>query len=355
MELREFVGGSNMVQSEPVRRGLIALSAPETLITVVIPAYNAESCIDETLRSVRAQTHTNLEIIVVDDGSQDRTGAIAEAHAAVDSRVRVVRQANAGVAAARNNGWRLGAADLIAFVDADDLWSADKIERQLAALRERPDAELVYSWYVVIDGHSRITLRWPGEVHEGNVFRKLLLSNFVGNGSSAIVTRRALETVGGFEPGLRAAGAGGCEDILFYSRVAEHYPFALAAGYHIGYRYIEGNMSSDLCRMLRSWMLVQAELAVRHPDKTQEMAEGLDRFERWLVRRAVQLSEFEWLPGLFAMISSRSLWQAAKIFGAEIPIALRDFHWNPLVRDPRSVTTPPLFEIGTPKVPATLP
>jgi glycosyltransferase involved in cell wall biosynthesis len=156
------------------------------LVSVVIPAYNGAATINETLRSVRSQTHTNLEIIVVDDGSTDATGVIAARHSALDPRLRIVRQANAGVAAARNHGWRTAASGLIAFVDADDLWSPDKIERQLTALRAMPEAGLVYSGYVIIDAASCITLQWEHTPHQGDVLRQLLIENFVGNGSAAL-------------------------------------------------------------------------------------------------------------------------------------------------------------------------
>jgi len=82
------------------------MSNDDTLVSVVIPAYNAQATLDETLSSVCAQTHQTLEIIVVDDGSTDGTHALAERHAAADARIRVLHQANAGVAAARNAGWQ---------------------------------------------------------------------------------------------------------------------------------------------------------------------------------------------------------------------------------------------------------
>src|SRR5690348_12029992 len=107
----------------------------EELVSVVIPAYNAAATLDETLRSVRSQTHRALEIIVVDDGSVDDTREIAGRHAAVDDRVQVVTQSNAGLAASRNAGWMRARSELIAFIDADDLWAPTKIERQLERLR----------------------------------------------------------------------------------------------------------------------------------------------------------------------------------------------------------------------------
>lgn len=322
--------------------------APKDLVTVVIPAFNAEATIDETLRSVRGQTHKKLEIIVVDDGSHDRTRAIAEEHASADPRVRVITQPNAGVAAARNRGWQLGTADLFSFIDADDLWAADKTERQLAALRAKPGAGLAYSWYVIIDGDSRITLQWEGAPWEGEVLERLMLENFVGNGSAALVTRRALEDAGGFDSSMRAADAGGCEDILFYARVAERHALALAPGYLIGYRYVPGNMSSDLARMLRSWLMMRDELVTRHADKEPLLDRGVDRFAGWLVRRAVELAQPAQLPRLFATIALRSRRRAVAIFARELPRAMWDFRRTALLGRPYSPRPGARFEIGTP-------
>ena len=104
------------------------------LVSVVIPAYNAASTLDETLRSVRSQTHQSLEIIIVNDGSTDETGTIAKRHAAEDKRVRIITQENAGLAAARNKGWGQARSNFIAFLDADDLWAPTKITQQIQAL-----------------------------------------------------------------------------------------------------------------------------------------------------------------------------------------------------------------------------
>src|SRR5689334_6839377 len=119
----------------------------DSVVGVVIPAYNAAATLDETLCSVRAQTYLTLEIIVVDDGSRDATPEIALRHAAGDRRVRLIRQANAGVAAARNRGIEETRADLVAPIDADDLWAPTKIARQMEVLRRAsPETALVYTW-----------------------------------------------------------------------------------------------------------------------------------------------------------------------------------------------------------------
>lgn len=291
-----------------------------TLVSVIIPAYNAAWWIEATLASVAAQTHRAIEVIVVDDGSTDRTVEIAERFARSDPRFRVVQQANAGVAAARNHGAALARSDLLSFVDADDLWAPEKTERQLAALLAAGSgAGLCYSWYVMIDGAGTIIYREPGRAIAGQVLGKLFVENFIGNGSAALVRREAFDRAGGFEPTLRNAGAQGCEDILFYCRVAEHYEFAVAADYHIGYRQLPDNMSSDLARMLRSWFMVVDEMAARHPDKRALLDTGVRRYARWVTRRAVHRKRPRALLKLLALMARRDPRLAIRMALVEAP------------------------------------
>jgi glycosyltransferase involved in cell wall biosynthesis len=107
-------------------------------ISVVIPAYNSEEFIGEAIRSVKAQSFPVAEVIVVDDGSSDRTAEVAERLGA-----RVIRRRRGGISVARNAGIRAAKHEWIAFLDADDLWTPQKIEYQWAAIRRHPDAGLV--------------------------------------------------------------------------------------------------------------------------------------------------------------------------------------------------------------------
>ena len=235
------------------------------LVTVVIPAYNAARTIEETLLSVRAQTYERLEILVVDDGSRDATAAIVQAHAASDRRVQLLSQANAGVAAARNAGLARAQGAYVAFVDADDVWRADKIALQLAAFEEAgPEVGLVYAWHALIDDNSRVIQALPRSGIGGDLLEALAYANIVGNGSSALV-RRELAVSIGFDVGLRQAHAEGCEDRKFYFAVAERASFAVVPDFLVGYRESSDNMSSDVLQMLRSRDLCMAEIQDRHP------------------------------------------------------------------------------------------
>jgi glycosyltransferase involved in cell wall biosynthesis len=154
-----------------------------TEVSVIVPAFNAGATIDATLASVRRQTHAALDIVIVDDGSRDDTAARAAAHAADDRRIRIVRQDNAGVAAARNAGLAAARAEFVAPIDADDLWAPTKIAKQLARIAGRPEIGLVYTWYKLIDDDGRVMQDSRRFTDEGDVCAVMAFRNLVGNGS----------------------------------------------------------------------------------------------------------------------------------------------------------------------------
>ena len=256
-------------------------------VSVVVPAFNAAATLDETLRSVRAQTFRDLEILVVNDGSRDETPEIALRHARADPRLRLIRQRNGGVAAARNRGIEEARAALVAPVDADDLWHASKIARQVRAMDAGgPAVALVYTWFALIDESTRIIgVNRSGA--EGDVFPMLCLRNIVGNGSSALMRRAAVLEAGGYDASLRARSAQGCEDYKLYLELSERHRFALVPAVLTGYRYTQSNMSSDQMQMLRSFDLVIGEFRRRHPERAAEFRIARNDFLRWSLGRAV--------------------------------------------------------------------
>ena len=222
------------------------------LISVVIPAYNATPTLAETLRSALRQTHAELEVIVVDDGSKDGTRAMAESFAAEDPRVRVISKANAGVAAARNTGIDAARGDFIAPLDADDLWHPDKLRLQHERFVNGPASlGLVYNWYRRIDTSGRVVDPSATPVVEGWVLYRHLDWNFVSNGSTPLIRRSALGDLR-YDPGLNAAGNQGCEDYLIQLQIALKHQFACVPAYLTGYRRTDGAMTEDVGRMIRS-------------------------------------------------------------------------------------------------------
>ena len=226
------------------------------LVSVIIPAFNASGTILEALESVSQQTYRQLDIVVVDDGSTDSTSLLVQHYRLYDTRVRLVRKPNGGVASARNAGIRSSSGAFVAFLDADDLWHSTKIAKQIAALLPGgPETALAYSPFRVIDVHGNV-LGSPRRIGaSGWVLYRHFHANLVGNGSSILVRKAVVEEVGGFDPRLREAGAEGCEDLLLQLRIAARYRFVEVPEYLVGYRRRPESMSSNPEQMIRSGAL----------------------------------------------------------------------------------------------------
>jgi glycosyltransferase involved in cell wall biosynthesis len=173
-------------------------------VSVVIPVYNAADCIANALASIALQTWTDHEVIVIDDGSSDAP-LLAAAIAPWRSRIRFHRQANAGAGAARNRALAMARGRYIAFLDADDEWTPEFLERQVAVLDERPECDLVWSdgW---IRGHTFLTGRryfdTTGSV-DAPSFRALLQQTCSVLTSSVVARRASLLAVRGFDARIR--------------------------------------------------------------------------------------------------------------------------------------------------------
>ena len=262
-------------------------------VSVVIPAFNAARTIDATLRSARAQTYRDLELVVVDDGSQDETASIVRAHVACDSRVRLLAQTNAGVGAARNLGVRETRGAFIATLDADDLWAPHKIERQLKAFSRAPGpVGLVYTWSAYIDDGGRIINQRARPRLQGEVLRRMSQGNFIANASSALIPREVLGRYGGFDESLHARGVPGCEDFKLYWQIAQDYQFACVPEFLTGYRIGAHSMSSALRRMLGSFDAVTEDLAALRPDLADRFRRGRVEMLRWIAVRAMRAGDW---------------------------------------------------------------
>jgi glycosyltransferase involved in cell wall biosynthesis len=241
------------------------------LVSVVIPAYNAEDFIAETLNSVISQTYKNIEVLVVDDGSKDKTPQIVQSLAQKDSRIILLQQKNAGVAAARNLGIQTSHGEYIAPVDADDIWYPEKLEKQVECMLNSDNSVgLIYCWSVNINEKSEI-LHFKGKKDcnpysvEGKVYLPLLYLNFLGNGSVPLIRRSCFEKVGGYNCQLREQNAQGCEDWDLYLRIAQSYEFKLVPDFLMGYRQVTGSMGRNCFSMGRSYELVMAEVQSKLP------------------------------------------------------------------------------------------
>lgn len=280
-------------------------SGARPLVSVIVPAWNAEATLRATLGSVSRQTYPNLEIIIVDDGSTDGTGEIAEHYCRTEKRARLICKANGGVASARNRAISEAKGVWIAPIDADDLWHPTKIAKQVqvaCSATELPG--FVYCWSRAIDEHSRVRTSGQCWTVDGMAFSRLAYVNVVGNGSSLLALRHAILEAGGYDESLRARHAQGCEDMLLQLKIARRHPIAVTPEYLVGWRLHDCNMSSDFDQMARSFRLVIRSLE-------DEMARVPSRAVRWAASRySFDLAQHRAAAGKFVA----SLWWLADAF-----------------------------------------
>jgi glycosyltransferase involved in cell wall biosynthesis len=205
-------------------------------VSVVIATYNYGRYLALALDSALGQTFTDLEIIVVDDGSTDETSEVIRPYLRLP-RVRYYRTNHVGQPAAKNVGIRLALAPLVAFLDADDLWLPAKLERQLPRFRCDPRLGVLYSRRLLIDEDGRELEGHQPQLHRGWVLEPMFLDNFVCF-SSAIVRRAVFDTVGMFDETLALA-----IDYDLWLRVALHYPFDYVDEPLVQYRTGHANLS----------------------------------------------------------------------------------------------------------------
>jgi hypothetical protein len=293
-------GGEQALSSDPPLQGAAGAPGCQPLVSVILPVYNGERYIQQAIESARRQTHTNLEIICVDDGSTDGTVAIAEALAAIDARIRIMRQPNGGVARARNCGLSAARGEFIAPLDADDLWDVSKIERQVRRMQEAgPDIGMVYCWWVWINEQGAILDRSPEWRIEENASEMLLQINFTGNASVPLYRRSCLDTIGGYDETLEQRRARGCEDWDLAIKISERYPIAVEPAVLVGYRRLPESMSTQCEVMRRSQQLVTEAASDRQKGVSAAvLRRASDQFALYvagvLFRSGAYFASFRW-------------------------------------------------------------
>jgi glycosyltransferase involved in cell wall biosynthesis len=251
------------------------VSAQAPLISVVIPLYNGEKTLPQTVDSIRGQSLADFEIIVIDDGSTD--GALDYLESVHDPRLHIFRYANGGLAAARNRGIERARGEFISFIDSDDLWTQDKLALQLQALRRNPEAALSYSWTVFIDEHGDFLFaKDPSSCREGDVYADLLRECFVASGSNILVRKDCAVAVGGFDTALNAA-----QDWEFCLRVAARWPFAVVPRYQILYRISEQAMSANADRCEEACLGISNRAFAARPRPLAERGESLANVKQY--------------------------------------------------------------------------
>lgn len=264
-------------------------------ISVIIPVYKAEKYIAATVQTVLEQTYKNFEILIIDDGSLDQSIEICQQF--TDPRIKIIRQENRGLAGARNTGIRHAQGKYLAFLDADDLWLPEKLEKHVEHLENSPDVGISFSRSAFIDeaGCSLNTYQMPKLKEITAPY--LLCRNPIGNGSAPVIRREVFEAIrfqdnihGNEEDFYFDENFRQSEDIECWLRISiqtdwqiEGIPEPLTL-----YRVNSGGLSANLLKQLDSWEKVIEKTRSYAPELITQWEKLARAYQlRYLARRAV--------------------------------------------------------------------
>lgn len=208
-------------------------------VSVVIPAYNAEGYLAETIRSVLAQSYSDYEVVVVDDGSSDRTPEVAKSF---EPHVRVLTKENGGPASARNLAINNTSGRYIAFLDSDDLWVEKKLALQVAFLDDNPGVGLTFgeAWMFSDEAGEKTIAGKIGYTGEAT-FRSLLFGDYIPN-STVMIRRACVDAVGLLNESRELIAV---EDYEYWMRIARSFPMEAIPEALAWYRIRAGNLMGD--------------------------------------------------------------------------------------------------------------
>lgn len=238
-------------------------------VSVVVPAYNVGSYIEQALVSLERQSFQQFEVLVVNDGSTDDTPERVKPFVERDSRFQLLHKQNGGLSSARNHGIHHARADYIALLDGDDVYHADKLANHVAQLDRDAGVGVVYSASQAIreDGHPTV-MRLSGKPISTDPLLALLCKNFIGHGSNAVFRRCLFEEVGKFDETLRSS-----EDVDFWLRIAatRRWRFQRESQILCYYRVRPSGLSFNVAQMQQSRTAVIEAAYQRSPELVKPM------------------------------------------------------------------------------------
>lgn len=278
------------------------------LVTIVIIAYNEERHIREAIESALSQTYSNIEVLLVDDGSRDQTLTIAKSY---EPKIRVISQANSGnCSVPRNKGLEAAKGSFVSFLDGDDILTKDKIEKQIGLFAQYPDAAAIVGNYRNFGGTSNgddhfstctalldVINQAGGHSHRfdaGQAAHILLEENFT-IASSPLFRTTNIRELGGFCESLFS-----CEDFHLNYRVASRWPIVVTKDVLFKRRMHGNNMSSNHLKMSKYYFISRAKLKALETDPKRRRALAADvrnRYKRYL-KNAVKSGSWKDIPQL---------------------------------------------------------
>lgn len=272
------------------------------LISIVVPAYQAEKYIAATIDSVLRQTYSHFELIIVDDGCTDQTVQIIKSYH--DSRIKIVSQSNQGLSAARNAGILAAKGEYVAFLDADDIWFPNKLEMDLSTVHRYQDPVcVVFSGHYCVDDNFRL-LNIPKCQTEPDTTYNTLLRNGTVLPSSLFIHKDILAAVGGFPTSDKTF----FEDRAFYARLSGRFPCYPTGHRLILYRQSMGGLALK--------PLLNYDLALQAEQKTVEFYEGYVSSDQFKELKAFHTRS------LLNRFLKCNLFDSAKRYTEHMPVSL---------------------------------
>ncbi len=268
-------------------------------VSVIVPVYGVEKYIAATVQSVLDQTYKNFEILIIDDASPDKTIEICQKF--TDTRIKIIHQVNRGLAGARNTGIRHAQGEYLAFLDGDDLWLPQKLERQIAHLESSPSVGVSFSRSAFIDEMGKPLGTYQMPKLKGITTPYLLCRNPVGNGSAPLIRKEVFEAIK-FTDNLH----GNVEDFYFdeHFRQSEDIEcwirISIQTDWQIEgisealtlYRVNSGGLSANMLKQLDSWEKVIEKTRSYAPEIVTQWETLARAYQlRYLARRAVRLQD----------------------------------------------------------------
>jgi glycosyltransferase involved in cell wall biosynthesis len=278
------------------------MSAP---VSIIIPAYNADRFIAATLDSVLAQTFTDFEVIVVNDGSTDRTQAIVEQYVQQDARIQLINHPNQGVGLTRQRGKAAAQGEFIAFLDADDLWLPDNLAAHLRHFAGNPHLGISFGRVEFMHCDGTPTGRYSSSRLHNIEPVHLFYENLLITPSNAIVRRAVFEQIGGFDCDLS-----GAEDQEFFLRTrCFGWPVEGIEAVLVRYRSTPGGISSQFESMEAGWLGFREKVKAYAPAMVEQYApKSQAYFLRYIARRALRVSTSRTIGLRFMLRALKSDW-----------------------------------------------
>jgi glycosyltransferase involved in cell wall biosynthesis len=292
----------------------MAMASPAPIVSVVMPVYQAAEFLAEAIESILAQTHPDLELIAVDDGSTDGSAEILERYAKRDPRLTVHRRRHEGVIRARNAGLSLARAPFVACMDADDVSLPDRLALQVSALTARPDVVCIGGGFDVIDAKNRRLNRVLPPCEHAAILQMALLGSSPICGSNATFRRREVLALGGYHE-----SAGFVEDLDLWLRLGEIGQLANLPAVISRVRFHDASQSATQ----QERQLDAVHAVVNHARQRRGIAERIERPAPWRPL-ATRRSRHE-----FAVGWARSAWRIGERRTA-LAYALRALRLDPL-------------------------